>query len=246
MRNEMNALDEEIHQLATSLRIGPNLVANYRGVVNADSAVFLRDLLKTLLTARQRERCRKNRAGSNLPPGKTLEGFETACLELPKGLTMSWLSKCSFIESKQNLVLLGLPGTGKTHLAAALGAQACDQGYKVSFKRMSAFMEELTVAYEAGEFAKLKRKLEQVDLLILDEWGYLPTNVTGTRLLFDVISDCYERRSIILTTNLPLPEWNRIFSEERMLMAMIDRIVHHCYLIKHTGESYRMTHSLMS
>ena len=75
--------------------------------------------------------------------------------------------------------------------------------------------------------------------------GDLPTNVTGTRLPFDVIADCYERRSLILTTNLPLPEWNKIFSDERLLMAMIDRLAHHGYLVKHTGESYRLTHSLM-
>ena len=92
---------------------------------------------------------------------------------------------------------------------------------------------------------RLKNRVSMTDLLIIDEWGYLPTNVDGTRLLFDLIANCYEKRSVILTTNLPIQEWNRIFSDERLLIAMIDRLVHHGYLIKHTGESYRLTHSLM-
>lgn len=161
------------------------------------------------------------------------------------GTESAQLEECRFIKAKQNLIFLGHPGTGKTHLATALGMQACTLGKKVLFKRMAALVEELTAAHEGGTLARFKRRYEACDLVIIDEWGYLPTNVTGTRLLFDLIADCYEKRSVILTTNLPIAEWNKIFCDEQLLMAIIDRLAHHGYLIKHTGESYRLLHSLI-
>ena len=107
-------------------------------------------------------------------------------------------------------------------------------------------VEELTAACEAKELTAYKHRLEMADVLIIDEWGYLPITVTGTRLLFDIIADCYECRSVILTANMPVAEWNKIFCDERLLMDIIDRIVHHGYLMRYTGDNYRLTHSLMA
>lgn len=238
-------IDAEIRELATNLRLGSSIVSVYKEVKQTEPGPFLHELLTRLWNARQTDRVTRNQAIAGLDRSKTLASFDTSCLELPAGQDLSWFSECQFIEAKQNLVLLGHPGTGKTHFASALGLEACARGYKVSFKRLASLVEELTFAHEAGELSKLKHKLSQLDLLIIDEWGYLPTNISGTRLLFDVISDCYERRSVILTTNMPVPEWNKIFSDERLLMAMIDRLAHHTYLIKHVGDSYRLKHSLM-
>ena len=240
------AIDARIRELACNLRLGSSsVVAAYKDVELTDRAEFVLALLQKLWDARTRERVERNRILAGLQRSKTLDCFDTACLELPQGLELSWLTECRFVEAKQNLILLGHPGTGKTHFATAIGLQACACGYKVLFKRMAALVEELTAAHEAGQLSKLKRRLESCDLLVIDEWGYLPTNVTGTRLLFELIANCYEQRSIVLTTNMPIPEWNKIFSDERLLMAMIDRLAHHSYLVRHTGESYRLTHSLM-
>lgn len=239
-------IDARIRELASNLRLGgSSVVTTYKETDLTDRAEFVLTFLQKLWDARIRDRVERNRILAGLQRTKTLDCFDASCLELPHGLELSWLTECRFIEAKQNLILLGHPGTGKTHFATAIGMQACARGYKVLFKRMAALVEDLTAAHEAGQLPKLKRRLDACDLLVIDEWGYLPTNVTGTRLLFELIADCYERRSIVLTTNMPIPEWNKIFSDERLLMAMIDRLAHHSYLVKHTGESYRLTHSLM-
>lgn len=237
--------DVQIQQLATQLKLGTEVISNYRKLSFNDPGEFLKDLLLAMVADRQTNRIARNLKCSRLPRDKTLETFIPDCLELPKKFDFEWYRSCSFIEERQNLILLGNPGTGKTHFAAALGTEACKCGYKPIFKRMANFVEELSVAHEDNTMKALMRKIESADLLILDEWGYLPTNVTGTRLLFDVINDCYEKRSVILTTNLPLAEWNRIFGDERLLVAIMDRLTHHGHLIKHSGESYRLTHSLM-
>ena len=243
---DVAVIDARIRELALNLRLGgARIVSTYKEIELTDRGEYVLALLQTLWDERVRDRVERNQAMAGLQRTKTLANFDTACLELPHGLELSWLTECRFVEAKQNLILLGHPGTGKTHFATALGLEACARGYKVLFKRMAVLVEELTAAFEAGQLAKLKRRLEMSDLLVIDEWGYLPTNVTGTRLLFELIADCYERRSLVLTTNMPIPEWNKIFSDERLLMAMIDRLAHHSYLVKHAGESYRLTHSLM-
>lgn len=239
------ALDAEIKTLATNLRLGSSILSIYKELELTDRGEFVHALLKRIWDTRVKDRVARNQAAAGFQRNKTLACFDPTCLELPPKVELSWFTECHFIEARQNLILLGHPGTGKTHFATALGMEACARGYKASMKRMAWFVEELTAAHEAGELAKLKRRLELLDLLVIDEWGYLPTNVTGTRLLFDVIADCYERRSLILTTNLPFSEWNKIFCDERLLMAMIDRLAHHGYLVKHVGDSYRLTHSLM-
>lgn len=238
--------DARIRELALNLRLGgTSVVKTYKEISLTDRAEFVLQLLQKLWDARVRDRVERNQVKAGLLRTKTLENFDCSCLELPRNLGLAWLTQCRFIEAKQNLILLGHPGTGKTHFATALGLQACRLGYKALFKRMAVLVEELSSAHETGQLPRLKRRFEKCDLLVIDEWGYLPTNVTGTRLLFELIADCYERRSLILTTNMPIPEWNKIFCDERLLMAMIDRLAHHGYLIKHMGESYRLSHSLM-
>lgn len=238
-------LDAQIKTLATNLRLGSSILTVYKELELTDRGEFVRDLLAGIWNHRVRDRVSRNQSMAGLNASKTLDNFDSSCLELPDKVDLSWFTECRFINAKQNLMLLGNPGTGKTHFATALGMEACARGYKVGMKRMAMLVEELTLAWEKLELPKLKRRLAQLDLLIIDEWGYLPTSLTGTRLLFELISDCYEHRSVVLTTNLPLAEWNKIFRDERLLVAMIDRLAHHGYLVKHTGASYRLAHSLM-
>lgn len=244
--SNVEQLEREIRGLAKNLRLGSSIASLYKDVAFENPAVFVRDLLQSLWNARLHDRIARRQAMAGLLPSKTLENFEPECLELPPKVNLNWFTECHFIGAKQNLILQGAPGTGKTHLATGLGLQACKQGYQCQMKRMATLVEELTAAYEGKELAAYRRRLQRADLLIIDEWGYLPTTIIGTRLLFDVIADCYERRSLILTTNMPVAEWNKIFCDENLLMAIIDRIVHHGYLIKHTGGSYRLSHSLMA
>jgi len=130
-------------------------------------------------------------------------------------------------------------------LATALGVKACREGKQVRFFRTAALVNDLLAAKKGGTLHTFLKTLAKIDLLICDEWGYVPLDRDGSRLLFQVISDCYEQRSVILTTNLEFSRWVTIFYDERMTAAMIDRVVHHSHLLVFDGESWRMKHSLI-
>ena len=166
--------DAEIKALATNLRLGSSIVSIYKDVEFTGRGEFVCELLRRVWETRVKARVERKQALAGFQRNKTLASFDTTCLELPRKVELSWFTECRFVEAKQNLILLGHPGTGKTHFATALGMEACAKGYKVSMRRMAMFVEELTAAYEAGELAKLKRRLEQLDLLVIDEWGGPP------------------------------------------------------------------------
>ena len=152
---------------------------------------------------------------------------------------------CHFVQEKKNLVLYGGVGTGKTHMGIALGISACEKGKAVRFFTVTELVLKLSDAYRNGTLERLVRDLKQLDLLILDEWGYVPVDREGSQLLFRVIADSYESKSLILTTNLEFSKWGGIFTDEQMAAAMIDRLVHHGHLLMFDAKSYRMTHALM-
>ncbi len=195
----------------------------------------------------RRERGRKarllNRAG--FPVFKTFDGYDFSEIRFPPALSRDELLRADFIAEKKNLVLYGGVGTGKTHMATALGIAACEKGKAVRFYTVTELVLRLTQAYKAGTLERLVRDLKQLDLLILDEWGYVPVDREGSQLLFRVIADSYESKSLILTTNLEFSKWGGIFTDEQMAAAMIDRLVHHGHLLMFEAKSYRMTHALM-
>jgi DNA replication protein DnaC len=142
-------------------------------------------------------------------------------------------------------VLYGPVGTGKTHLATALGVIACQMGRRTRFFTAAELVVRLSEAFAAGTLEKLLRSLLRSELLVIDEWGYVPVDRQGAQLLFRIISDSYERRSLILTTNLEFSKLGAIFTDDQMAAAMIDRLAHHGYILLFEGESYRMKHALM-
>ena len=150
-----------------------------------------------------------------------------------------------FVPEKKNLVLYGPVGIGKTHMAIAAGVKACNLGYKTKFYTVTELVLKLAEARKNGTLERLLRDLRSLDLLILDEWGYVPVDKDGSQLLFRVISDSYESKSLILTTNLEFSKWGGIFTDDQMAAAMIDRLVHHGHLLIFEGKSYRMEHALM-
>lgn len=130
-------------------------------------------------------------------------------------------------------------------MAVAAGVKACNLGYKTKFYTVTELVLKLAEAHKNGTLEKLLRDLRSLDLLILDEWGYVPVDKDGSQLLFRVISDSYESKSLILTTNLEFSKWGGIFTDDQMAAAMIDRLVHHGHLLLFEGKSYRMEHALM-
>jgi DNA replication protein DnaC len=167
-------------------------------------------------------------------------------IHLPSTTTKEEICGLEFIKKKHNLMLLGAPGTGKTHLATALGLKACEQGMDVRFYRVADLVGDLEVALKQGKLQRIKRQIEKCDLLILDELGYVPFQKEGSELLFHIIADCYEKKSVIVTSNLEFGQWNRIFGDNRLTSALVDRLIHHAHVVAFTGESFRLKNALSS
>ena len=179
------------------------------------------------------------------PYAKTLEGYDWTSVSFPEGFGRADLESLSFVGAHEDLVLMGASGTGKTHLACALCALACASLVEARFLTASSLVMRLRRA--KGE-ARLDRELSQLGrarLLVIDELGFLPLDPDGARLLFQVISDAYERQSLVITTNLEFSRWGTVFGDDQMAAAVIDRIVHHGRLVQFHGESWRMRHALM-
>ncbi|WP_127580738.1 ATP-binding protein [Paenibacillus koleovorans] len=134
---------------------------------------------------------------------------------------------------------------GKTHLAIAAGLRACELGMTVKFYTVAELVMRLAEAKRAGTLERLLSEIQRCQLLILDEWGYIPVDKEGSQLLFRVIADSYESRSLVITTNLEFSKWGSVFTDDQMAAAMIDRLAHHGHLLVFEGESYRMKHALM-
>jgi DNA replication protein DnaC len=154
------------------------------------------------------------------------------------------LARCEWIEQKFNGCLVGGQGTGKTHLAVALGQAACRAGLKVRFFTAAELVSQLEKAQKHYTLDRLLDQLERTALLICDELGYVSLSRGGVELLFRVFADRYERASLLVTSNLPFSEWNQIFQGERMTAALLDRLTHHCHIFDMNGESYRFRESV--
>ena len=203
-------------------------------------ADYLADLVSFEVAKRRERRIQRRIQDARLPILKTLDGFDfSAQPELDRDEVLE-LFRGEFVTQAANVVLLGGVGTGKTHLAIALGMACCQQDHRVRFTTAA----ELTNAFvEAKSEGRLARKLEQMaryDIVILDELGYVPFDREGADLLFSFITRVYERRSLVVTTNLPFAKWSEVFHDATAAAAVIDRIVHHATVLQTQGSSYRL------
>jgi DNA replication protein DnaC len=212
---------------------------------NALQEHFLHYVLKSELENREAVRRKRLLREASFPVYKTLEGYELTSQKLPSNLRQEDLKEGDFIKDMKNIIMYGPVGTGKTHLAIALGIYACEKGIPVRFFTASELVVRLSEAFKSGNLEKFLKNILKAELLIIDEWGYVPIDKQGAQLLFRIISDSYERRSLIITTNLEFSKWGALFTDDQMAAAMIDRLIHHGHLIVFDGESYRMNHALM-
>lgn len=171
---------------------------------------------------------------------KSLDTFDFAAQpSLNKPLVLE-LSRCDWIEKRHNCIALGPSGTGKTHVALALGLAACQKGYNVAFTTAASLVHELMEARDERRLRALQKHLNTVKLLIVDELGYVPLTAVGGELLFEVFSQRYERGSTLVTSNLPFDEWTSVFGSERLTGALLDRLTHHVHILEMNGDSYRL------
>lgn len=208
-------------------------------------AEFVLSLLTAELFRREDNKRLRLIKRAGFPVIKTFEGYSYGCVHFPGGFAQSNLENVTFIPEKKNLVLYGPVGVGKSHMAIAVGMKACRTGYKTHFYTVTELVFKLSEARRSGTLEKLITEIKGLDLLILDEFGYVPVDRDGSQLLFRVISDSYECKSLILTTNLEFSKWGGIFTDEQLAAAMIDRLVHHGHLLVFEGRSYRMENALM-
>ena len=207
---------------------------------NVDHLGFLLQLPELALPDRERRAAERRLKAARFPTLKTLEDFDFAAQPSLNKVLVAELLRCEFIDRRESVIVIGNPGAGKTHIATALAAEACRRGKRVRFWRVTELVTQLLEAREERVLLRLKAQLARLDLLVLDELGYVPTSKVGAELLFDVISTAYERTSVVVTTNLPFEQWTEVLGSERLAGATLDRLTHRCHILEATGESYRL------
>lgn len=181
---------------------------------------------------------------ARFPLSKTLDQFDFSAIPALNKAKVLHLAQGDYIGKKENLILMGNSGTGKTHLATALGFIACQQGKNVRFLTAAGLINQLTEAQAGLRLSHVQKVLAKLDLLIIDEIGYVPFSEKGAQLFFQVVTDSYERQSIIMTTNLEFSKWPQVFHSEQLTGALLDRLTHHAHILTMNGESYRFKQSM--
>jgi len=204
---------------------------------------YLLRLTELELLDRERRATERRIHQAHFPVVKSLDSFDFLAIpSLNKTLVLE-LVRCEHLARRENLLLLGNSGTGKTHMALAFGLAACQRGYRVRFTTAAALVHELMEARDEKRLLRLQKLLASCELLIVDELGFVPLSKTGAELLFEVFSQRYERGSTLVTSNLPFQEWTEVLGSERLTGALLDRLTHHVHILEMNGESYRLKQS---
>lgn len=205
---------------------------------------YLLSLTETEMQARADNRLKRRIRDARFPLLKTLESFDfEAAPDLDRRLIRE-LIEGVYIRERKNIIFVGKTGTGKTHLATALGLEACRQGVRTQFANGAGLVNDLIEARSERTVGRFIQKTSRFGLLILDELGYVPFSREGSQLLFQILADRYERASVIVTTNLGFADWTQLFGDPTLTAALLDRLTHKAHIINCTWESYRLKESL--
>jgi DNA replication protein DnaC len=204
---------------------------------------YLLRLCELEVLDRERRAMERRIRSARFPVTKSLDSFNfTVIPSLNKALVLE-LARCDYISRKENVLALGNSGTGKTHIALGLGLAACQKGYGVRFVTAASLVHELIEARDEKSLLRYQKQLARYELLIVDELGFVPLSKSGAELLFEVLSQRYERCATFITSNLPFNEWTEILGSERLTGALLDRLTHHVHILEMNGSSYRLRQS---
>lgn len=243
------SLDLRLPILLRQLRL-PTVAANYRRFAQEAAQTrqpyeeYLLALLEHELDQRDVNRRKRRILEARFPILRTLDEFDFQALPSLNRTLVLDLARNDYIARKENIAMVGAIGTGKTHMAIALGLAACEQGYRVRFYTAAGLINELLDAQEAHRLAKLEHWLLKQDLIVLDEVGFVPFSQRGSQMLFTFLSQRYQRGSTIVTSNLAFAEWTEVFGDPRMTGALLDRLTHRCHILEFVGESFRFRQSI--
>jgi DNA replication protein DnaC len=245
MKSATSVDTARVELLLSELRL-PGVKAVWPGLAEqADkegwpAARFLATLAEHEMVERGRRRFERHLEEARLPPGKTIESFDFDAVPMvSKAQVMALAAGDAWIEKGANLLLFGGPGGGKSHLAAALGLALVENGWRVLFTRTTDLVQKLQTARRDLMLESAIAKLDKYHLLILDDIAYATKDQAETSVLFELISARYERRSLLITANQPFAEWNRIFPDQAMTLAAVDRLVHHATIFEMNVDSFR-------
>jgi DNA replication protein DnaC len=218
-------------------------VAQQCAAEGLDHVQFLARLVELELIDRERRMIERRIKAAKFPTVKSLDSFDFKAIPSLNKMQVLELARCEWIERRENVIALGPSGTGKTHIALGLGLAACQKGLAVGFTTAAALVHELMEARDERRLLRLQKQMVSHKLLIIDELGFVPLSKTGAELLFELVSQRYERGATLITSNLPFDEWTGVFGSERLTGALLDRLTHHVHILELNGESYRLKQS---
>jgi len=228
----------------------PTFIQHYRKLAqeaaqaNQTFEQYLLALLEQEALQREANQERRRLHAARFPILRTFDTFDFAALPTLNKVKVLELARGDYLTQRENILFVGEIGTGKTHLATALGIAACRQGKRVRFYTAAGLVNELIEARDERRLLRLQAQLMKQDLIVLDEVGFVPFSTQGSQLLFQFCSERYQRGSMILTTNLEFSKWSEVFGDPQLTGALLDRITHHCHIVECHGDSYRFKQSL--
>ena len=218
-------------------------VARQCAVEQLDYQRYLLRMTELELLDRERRATERRIRQAKFPVVKTMDSFDFLAIPTLNKTLVLELARSKFLARRENVLLLGNSGTGKTHIALALGLAACQRGHRVRFTTTAALVSELIEARDEKKLLRFQKQIASYELLIVDELGFVPLSKTGAELLFEILSQRYECGSTLITSNLPFQEWTEVLGSERLTGALLDRLTHHVHILEMNGDSYRLNQS---
>lgn len=243
--SEREAAQASFRDAARALFISGETIDGFVASASPGQLSACRSMLEAELVHRDRAKRQRLLRQARLPVPKSMEGFDWSNVSFPDGWGQREMRSLAFVRDAEDLVFYGQTGRGKTHMATALGIAATSAGYPAGFWQTAQLVLRLGKAKREGTLDRLLADVAKARLLVLDEFGYVPFDVDGARLPCQVISESYERRSVIFTTNVESGRWGTVFADDKLAAAIVDRVVHHGRLVEFGGPSHRLEESLM-